>query len=57
MKFYHNKKDAKHSEYHLKVLGKMIGISDEQVLEHFEKDFPSKIKAQLLEIEDTDAAI
>ena len=36
----------------LKVLCKMIGMSEEHILDHFKELFPPKIESQLLDIED-----
>ena len=48
MKFDHTKHDIEQFAHDLKVLGKMTGMSNEQVLEHFTKVFPSNIEIQLL---------
>ena len=40
MKYYHNKHVLETFSYDPKGLGKMIGMSDEQVLEYFQKPFP-----------------
>ena len=56
MKFDHTKHDIEQFAYDLKVLGKMIEMSDEQVYEYFKETFPAQIEAQLLEIEDIDVA-
>ena len=53
MKVGHNKHDVKKFPHDLKALGKMIRMSDKEVLEHFKEVFPTKIEAQLLEINDT----
>ena len=37
--------DLEQFAYDLKVLGKMIGMSDEQIPEHFRESFPSKLKS------------
>ena len=57
MKFDHNKWDKEHFTYDLKVLGKMIGMSGDQVLEHFKAYFPAKIEAQLIKNNDIYTAI
>ena len=57
MKFDHNKHDVEQFAYDLKVLGKMLGMSDEQLLENFKEAFPFKIEVVLLEINNVDTAI
>ena len=57
MKFDHTKHDIEQLDYVLKVSDKVIGMSNEQTLEHFKEVFTSKIKLQLLEIEDIDLAL
>ena len=47
IKFNHTKHDMEQFTYNLKVLGKMIGLSNKQVLEHFKEALPPKIEAQL----------
>ena len=49
MKLYYTEHDIEQSE----CLGKIIGISDKVVLEHFKEAIPPKIKPQWLEIKDT----
>ena len=39
MKFDHTKHDVEQFVYDLKVLGKMICVSDDQIYEHFKKSF------------------
>ena len=48
--FLHNNKsdhihDVEQFAHDLKVLHKIIGMSDEQILEHFKEAFPTKIEA------------
>ena len=51
MKFDQNKHDIEQFVYDLTVLGKMIGVSDEQILLHFKESFLPKLGVQLLESE------
>ena len=57
MKFNHNKHDVEQSAYDIKVLGKIISMINEQILEDLKESFQTKIKAQLREIGDTDVTI
>ena len=57
MKFNHNKQNVEQFVYALKVLGKMTGMSDKQILEHLNELFPPKTEVQVLLTEDTDVAI
>ena len=50
MKFDQNEHDVEQFKYDLSVLGKMIGMSDEQFLQHFIEAFLAKFEAQLLKI-------
>ena len=43
MKFNHAKQDAEQFANYLMVLGKMMGMSGEQALEHLKEAFPSNI--------------
>ena len=54
MKIIHTKHDLEQFAYAIKDVGKIIGMSDEKVLEHFKEVFPPKIEAQLIEIDDID---
>ena len=56
-KFNHTKHDIEEFSYDLKDLGKMIVVSDKQVLDHFKEAFPINIEAQLPEIDDIDIEI
>ena len=42
MKFDHTKHDVEEFAYDIKALVKMIGISDEQVQDHFKEVFSTK---------------
>ena len=42
IKSIHNNYDVEQFAYDLKVLGKMIGMSDIQILEHFKESSPQK---------------
>ena len=57
MKFDHSKHDVEKFAYDLRVLGKMIGITDKQVLKHSREAFPPKFESQLLEEDYTDVAM
>ena len=57
MIFDHNKHDVEQFTYELGVLGKIMGLSDERVLENFKEAFPSKIEAHILKKDDIDTAI
>ena len=58
MKFNHKKHDIEQFAYDLKGLGIMIGMSDEQVIEHIKGAFPPTILAQLLDmLDDTNVAL
>ena len=35
----------------------MIGVPDDQILEHFKESFPQKIDLQSLKLNDTDVAL
>ena len=48
MEFDHNKHDVEQFAFDLKVLGKMICMSDEQVLGHINESFPLKINDNCL---------
>ena len=50
MKFHHTKHEIEQFACDLKILGKMIDMSDEHILEHFKESFPPKLELQLLEI-------
>ena len=50
MKYNHTKHVIQQFVYDLKVPGKMIGLSDEPVIDHFKEAFPHKIESQLLQI-------
>ena len=54
MKSDKTKHDAEQFTYDLKIVGKMIGMSDKQVFRFSKRPFPTTIQAKLLEIEDTD---
>ena len=43
--------------YDLNILSKMIGMSDDQVLEHLKEAFSPKIKTQIPQIDDINIAI
>ena len=55
MKFDHNKHNAELFTYDLKVLVKMIGMLDEEILEQFKELFLPNIESR--EIEDIDIDI
>ena len=57
MKHDHTKHDIEQISYDLKELGKIIGTSDDQILEHFKESLPPKTESQLSEIDDTDTAL
>ena len=57
MKFDDSKHDVEQFAHYLKGLGKMVGMSNEQVLEDFKVAIPPKIKGQLLGIDDNNVEI
>ena len=57
MKCDHNQHDVKQFAYGSKCLGKVLGLSDEQLLKHCKEAFPLKIEAYLLEINNIHVAI
>ena len=46
--FDHDKHEIEQFTYNVHALGKMKGMSDEQVLEHFKEAFPPKLRPNFL---------
>ena len=57
MKFEHTKHDVGQFVYDFKVLEKMIGMADDQMLQHFERFFSLNIEPQCLKNNTIDTAI
>ena len=57
MKKSHSKHDIEQTVHDPNVLGKIVDILEEQILQHFKESLPLKIESQLLKIDDIDVAI